>query len=104
MKFCGGIGFAIQQETEPGIYEPVVAEKTYYGDVLQNFRKWQSGEKINDDIVLNNKISIIANSFAVENFGAMKYVSYLGQKWEIETAEIAYPRIILTVGGLYHAT
>lgn len=104
MKFCGDIGFVIQQETEPGIYEGVVAEKTYYGDVLQNFRKWQSGEKINDDIVLNNKISIIANSFALENSGAMKYVSYLGQKWKIESAEIAYPRIILTIGGLYHAT
>ena len=104
MKFCGDIGFVIQQETEPGIYESVVAEKTYYGDVLQNFRKWQSGEKINDDIVLNNKISIIANSFALETSGAMKYVSYLGQKWKIESAEIAYPRIILTIGGLYHAT
>lgn len=102
MKFCGNVGFVYQEETEPGIIGNVVAERTYYGDVLKNFRKWIDRDKINDDIVCNNEISIIADSFATENFGAMRYVEYLGQKWKIATAEIEYPRIVLTLGGLYN--
>lgn len=103
MKFCGSIGFVKQEETEAGIYEKVVAEKNYYGDVLQNFRKWRSSDKVNDDIVLTNKLSVIADSFMTENLGVMRYVVYLGQKWKIESAEIEYPRIVLTLGGLYNA-
>lgn len=102
MKFCGSIGFIKQEEIEAGIYGDVVAEKNYYGEVLQNFRKWKSSDKVNDDIVLTNKLSVIADSFMTENLGAMKYVVYLGQKWKIDSAEIEYPRIVLTLGGLYN--
>jgi hypothetical protein len=29
-------------------------------------------------------------------------VRWLGDTWEITSAEIQYPRIILTIGGQYH--
>lgn len=103
MKFYGNIGFVKTIEQEAGMYHPYVSVKPYRGDVNRNIRRVKSGESINDDIVLNNEISIVADSFATENLGYMRYVEWLGQKWKIESAEIVYPRIILTLGGVYNA-
>lgn len=103
MKFYGNIGFVKTMEQETGMYLPYLSAKPYRGDVIRNIRRVKSGEGINDDITLNNEISIVADSFATENIGYMRYVEWFGQKWSIESAEIVPPRIILTLGGVYNA-
>ena len=40
-RWYGNIGFAIQEETSPGIWNEVVTEKPYYGDTDNRYRKWQ---------------------------------------------------------------
>lgn len=102
-KFCGSIGFIKTVETEPGIWEeqPPV-EHLYYGDLTRPISRTQSSGGVNDDINISNNISIIADPFANENFQYMKYVVLMGAKWKITSAEIQYPRILLTVGGLYN--
>lgn len=101
-KFYGDIGFAIAKETSPGIWEEEITERKYYGDVTKSSSRFQSADKINDDITFNNTISIVADPYANENFQYMKYVNYMGTKWKITNAEIQYPRIILTIGGMYN--
>ena len=106
-RFSGNIGFLRTLETDPdehpGVYNEVITEKHYSGDVLSNSRRWdQNGNSLNDNLTINNRISIVANSFARTNLGAMKFVRWLGDTWEITNAEIQYPRIILTIGGQYH--
>ena len=49
-----------------------------------------------------NEISIVADPFARENFHRMRYVVFMGAKWKITKVEVGYPRLILTIGGLYH--
>lgn len=101
-KFYGEIGFTKTTETEPGIWEEEIVERSYYGDVTRSTSRFQSSDKVNDDILLNNTISIVADPYANENFQYMKYVKYVGTKWKITNAEIQYPRIILTIGGMYN--
>lgn len=101
-KFYGPIGYAITEETSPGVWDESITERNYYGDVIRNTMQYQSGDKVNDDINLSNQISIIADPFAYENFYCMKYVGFMGTKWKISNAEIKYPRIILTIGGVYN--
>lgn len=101
-RFYGVIGFVITDETAPGVWQPRVTEKPYYGDVIENVRKWETSENVNDNINITNKISILGDAFAYQNIGAMKYVEYLGQKWKIRQATISHPRIVLTLGDLYH--
>lgn len=105
-RFCGKIGFASTEEVDPigrpGVFEDVVHEKTYYGDVLQNTRKWEKTDDVNDNLNISNKFSIIADKFAVENFQYIKYVNYFGANWKVTTVDIQYPRLILSVGGLYN--
>ena len=101
-RFCGIIGYVLTVETEPGIYEEQVIENEYFGDVIRNSRRLQTTTKVNDDINVSNQISIIADPFANNNFHAMKYVEYMGAKWKITDVEEQYPRLILTVGGVYN--
>lgn len=101
-KWCGKIGYAITKETEPGLWEPIIVERKYYGDIISNRWKRQNSGGINDDINISNSISIIADPFANQNLGSMVYVEYMGAKWKISDVEIQFPRLILTVGGLYN--
>lgn len=101
-KFYGLIGYVVTKETEPGIYEEVVVENAYYGDVLKDSRRLQERAKVNDDITISNRISIIADPFANNHFHSMRYVEMMGTKWKITDVEVAFPRLILSIGGVYN--
>lgn len=101
-KFSGIIGYGSVIETSPGIWEETIIDKTYYGDVTRNYRRNQNSNNVNDDIVISNEISIIADPFAIENFNNIKYVCYNNVKWKVTSIEIQYPRLLLTVGGVYN--
>lgn len=100
-KFSGRIGF-VRPVRQNGVYTYAVTEKKYYGDILQNHRRWDTADKVNDDLDISNRISILANDFLKENIGYMKYAEFMGQMWEIKSFEIAYPRVILLLGGVYN--
>lgn len=102
-KFYGVIGYGETLENNPGVWEEVISERNYYGDALQSIRRLESGEHLNDDLNVNNKISIVADPFACENFCNMRYVVWMGVKWKITNVEVQYPRLILTIGGVYNA-
>lgn len=101
-KFFGKIGFTKTEETAPGVYREVTTERDYCGDVLRNTRKWENGEHLNDDLNVNNQISIVADAYANENFFAMRYISWMGAYWKITNVEVQRPRLILTIGGVYN--
>jgi len=102
-KFYGVIGFVKTEETKPGHYKEIITELPYYGDEQKVNYRWQSrGESTNDDIVINNEISIVADDFANKNLGHMRYVEWRGVKWTITAATPAYPRIVLNIGGIYN--
>lgn len=101
-KFCGVIGYGKTTETRPGVWEDTIVEKKYYGDILRKTFKSQQSGQVLDDINISNEISIIADAFAYENFQSMRYITFMKCKWKITNAEIQYPRLILTVGGLYN--
>jgi hypothetical protein len=101
-KFCGLIGYVVTKETEPGIFEEQVVENQYYGDIIRNSRKLRSAAKVNDDITISNQVSIIADPFANHHFHEMRYVVIMDTKWKITDVEVQYPRLVLTIGGLYN--
>ena len=102
-KFYGVIGYAISEETEPGVFEEQIVERNHVGDVIRNARRLKEVGKVNDDITISNQISILSDPFTSNNFHTIRYVSYMGSKWKVVEVEVAYPRLILTLGGLYNA-
>lgn len=101
-KFFGKICYSVTEEVAPGVWEEKITEKNYCGDLLRNSRRLQQSSNLNDDINIANEISIISDPFAFENFHSMKYVEFMGAKWKISNIEVQYPRLILTLGGLYN--
>lgn len=101
-KWFGKIGYAVTSETRPGIWEEVIVERNYYGDMIRNSRRLQSASQINDDININNELSIISDPYAMNSFHAMRYAEFMGTKWKITNVEVQYPRLILSLGGLYN--
>lgn len=103
MKFYGKIGFMETVETTPGVYEEQITERNYYGDVMRVSRRYSgSSEKVNDDLDINNEISIVADAYAYQNFHALRYVEWMGAKWKVSSVTVERPRLILSVGGVYN--
>ena len=101
-KFKGAIGYVSQVETAPGVWEDLATEKNYRGDVVLSQQRWQSSEQLNDNLNLDNSISIVADNYAYVNLGYIKYIVWHGQKWKVQSLAINRPRIVLQIGGLYN--
>ena len=102
MKFYGDIGYAEQVETAPGVWQEQITTRKYSGDVIRVSSKTQSGSNLNDNLTVDNKISIVADPFAYANFSSMRYVDWMGALWKINSVEPQRPRLILSIGGVYN--
>jgi hypothetical protein len=103
-KFYGEIGYGESVETpvDSGIFVDEIREFAYFGDVIRNTRKLDSGETLNNDISVGNSISIIADEFAVEHFFAIRYIRWAGTLWTVTNVEVRSPRLLLTLGSVYN--
>lgn len=101
-KFYGPVGYAETVETAPGVKEEKMTERYYAGDFIRNTRRLEGSGQVNDDLNIANEISIVADPFANQNFHKMRYVGYMGTRWKISTVEVQYPRLVLTIGGVYN--
>lgn len=101
-KFYGTIGYVKTVETEPGMWEEQEIERQYSGELVKNTRRLESSGGVNDNINISNEVSIVADPYAYENFHAMRYIKFMGAKWKINNIEVRYPRLILTIGGVYN--
>lgn len=60
-KFYGIIGFAVSEETRPGVWTESVKERTYRGDLTRTASRWEGTETLNDNVNITNQISIVAD-------------------------------------------
>ena len=101
-KFSGIIGYVTTFEKEPGLWVEEIIEKECIGDLLKNTRIIEGSSEVNDSINISNEVSIIADPYASSNFHTMRYIKFMGATWKISNVEVLYPRLKLTIGGLYN--
>lgn len=120
-KFCGMIGYGEMvdrglnwpwdpfnfdrdnaSQVDTGIHEEAIVERKSVGDILQNQHRWQSREELHDDLVVSNRISIVADAYARDHFFNIRYVTWRGVRWKVSHVEVQHPRLILTLGEVYH--
>lgn len=102
-RFYGVIGFSVNEKTAPGVWEPSITERPYKGDIILNSRRYENNsDSTNDNLVVNHKVSVVSDSFMDDHIGSMLYVEFEKYKWKITNVEISYPRVILTLGGVYN--
>lgn len=101
-KYYGSVGYEDTVEQTSGIFKECITERQYYGDVVRNNRRLENSGEINDSINITNQISIVADPYAIQNFWKIRYATFMGQKWKVKDASVEFPRLILTLGGLYN--
>lgn len=104
-KFYGKIGFieTVESPADSGVYVERATERNYFGDVLRNSRRWQAAsDQKNDNLTIDNEISIVADPYALQNFHSMRYIEWMGTLWKIANVSVEYPRLTLSIGGEYN--
>lgn len=101
-KWFGQVGYLETRETKPGVWSEELTERPYCGDMTRNYKRSQASGQLNDDVSLSSELSIVCDPYALENFHALRYVTYLGSKWKVTGVEVAYPRLVLQLGGVYN--
>lgn len=98
-KWYGKVGYVETAETEPGVWVEQTTECNYYGELVRNSGKFQTSGGVNDDRTVYAELSIVADPYANNHFHSIRYVEFMGTKWEVTNVEPRYPRLILTLGG-----
>lgn len=101
MKWYGDIGFKEEVEVSPRTWAPKITVKHFYGDILRDSWKEVPGDKINADLHISNKLSVVADQYLQNNFHKIAYVTFGGAKWTVSDVEVNYPRLTLSLGSLY---
>lgn len=101
-KFYGRVGYGAQSETSPGVWEDVITEHSYYGDVVRNSRQLREGENLNKDVSVQNSISIVADEYAYGHIFAIRYVEWAGVLWAVTDVTVERPRLLLRLGEVYN--
>lgn len=102
MKYYGSIGYAETTETSPGVWEEVITERQYYGDIVKVSRRLEHSEYLNDDVNVSNRISVLADPYALNNFMNIRYITWQNHKWKVSDVDVEPPRMIFSIGGLYN--
>ena len=102
-KLYTRIGYAPSfMQTAPGVWVEDFVIKPYYGEFIRNSRRLESSGQVNDNVNISNRISIVADPYARENFHTIRWIEYMGARWKVSEVEVQYPRLILSIGGLYN--
>ena len=101
-KYAGLVGYVTQEESVPGVWSPVENPKLMRGDIIRQASSSQNDNKVNSDIALSHRVSLLGDAYAFGNYYNIKWIDIDGRKWEVTSVEIQRPRIIVTLGGLWN--
>jgi hypothetical protein len=106
MKWHGKVGFETQVEVSLGpgkatVWKPEIVERHYYGDIMPTRKRYDNGDKVNNDISITNQISLISDPYGNQNFYNMKWIEWRGRKWQITEITVEPPRLTVNLGGEY---
>ena len=105
-KWSGKVGYISTEEVEtaPGVWEGIPTEREYYGDLIRNHKRFEQAQQVNDNITLQNEVSIVADPYAVQHFHEIRYVMIGETAWKVTAVDVQYPRLSLSIGGVYNGS
>ena len=101
-RYYGSIGFAVSEESCPGVWRDMITEKKYKGTITRNSVRWSVDSDASDKFRVDNAISVIADPYIEAHVSDIRYAVWLGQKWKVSSVQINSPRIVLQLAGEYN--
>lgn len=101
-RYAGLVTYVTQAETKPGVWTDVASSYFMKGDMLRKGSDRQNDDKVNSDVSLNHRVSLVADEYALGNYYNIKAIEVDGRNWTVTSVEVQRPRIIVTLGGLWH--
>ena len=102
--FYGPIGFVetVENPEGSGIWVEIPVERNYRGDIQRNTKRWDNGDSVNPNLNISNTISIVADPYFSNHLNNARYLKWLGGYWSITSVDVEFPRLILSIGGVYN--
>lgn len=101
-KFYGKVGYTTTSETKPGVHTETIVERDITGDIIRVTSKVEDDSKVNQNIALSDQLSFVASPEITQNFKSIRYVIFGGTAWAVKSVSVDYPRLVLTLGGVYN--
>lgn len=101
-RFYGEVGFGETVDKGASVWEEVVVEKKFYGDLLTFRRQRQEGDTVIDDVSITTTVSIMADDYVNAHEGDVLYVKLRGTRWKVTEVDPQRPRLNLRLGGKYN--
>lgn len=101
MKWFGQIAFTVQSENEAGITTETLVIRDYYGDLLKVYKNDENNQ-VNLNFNVRNRISVLADPFAMNTFHSIAYITFMGAKWRVSGVEVQFPRLLIDLGDVYN--
>jgi len=102
MKYSGKIGFATQVETNPGVWEDVITEVDYLGDVIQRTERLDLEGTVIPSYRTTTSFSVLSDGVLKERYSDIRYITYRGVKWTVSSVIHKYPRLEMFVAEEYN--
>jgi hypothetical protein len=96
------VGYVTSVSTTPGVFKDDKKEIRYDARIFQEQKQWKESDKVNSDLTLGHRVSIIANEYVCSHTSQIRYVIIHGVSWKVTNIVIQRPRVILTIGGVYN--
>lgn len=106
-KFSGTLAIVNEFADDTGIWQREVQKYPIAGDFYQDNTARLTGEKINEDLSFSMRFSFLASpnlmTILSEDSQAITplYIEYLGLKLKVNSMTFQWPRLILTVSGVW---
>lgn len=102
-KFHDCVGYSIDQaEVSPGVFESIIVEKRYFGDIRRMGVNSRLQSTVLEDVELTHQFSLMVDPFAYEHANDIVYIKWHGVAWSVRQVLIERPRLVLRTGGVYH--
>lgn len=101
-KFAGLVCYGSQVEIAPGVWDTDEKILMMKGDRIRQNANIRESDKVNGDIALGHRVSLIGDAYAFDNYYNIKWIEIDGRKWTVSSIEIQRPRLILDIGGLWN--
>lgn len=82
--------------------EDVITERNYLGDVIQRTETFNTAASVLPQYQTTTSVSVLSDADLAKNYRSIRYVTYLGDRWEVSSVVMQYPRLVLYLGDVYH--